>query len=51
MDFFSKLEVSDFRIGMLNEDGTQQMRLLVQNHKIQKTLDKLQKILVLYCSL
>ncbi len=40
-----QLELSDFRVGDLKDDGTQQMRLLVQNHKIQKTLDKLQKVL------
>ncbi len=40
-----QLELSDIRVGALNEDGTQQIRLLVQNNKIQKTLDKLQKAL------
>ena len=38
-------EVSDFRIGPLGEDGLQQMRLLVPDHKIQSTLDKLQSAL------
>ena len=38
-------EVSDFRLGVLNEDGLQQMRLLVPDHKIQNVLDKLQRTL------
>ena len=40
-----QLVVSDFRIGPLGEDGLQQMRLLVPDHKIQSTLDKLQSAL------
>ena len=40
-----QLELADFRVGILNEDGSQQIRLLVQDNKIQKTLDKLQKAL------
>lgn len=39
------LELSDFRLGTLGEDGLQQMRLLVPDNKIQKTLDKLQQAL------
>ena len=40
-----QLEVSDFRVGQLGEDGCQQMRLLVPDNKIQDTLDKLQRAL------
>jgi len=40
-----QLEVSDFRVGHLGEDGCQQMRLLVPDNKIQDTLDKLQRAL------
>jgi uncharacterized hydrophobic protein (TIGR00341 family) len=40
-----QLELSDFRLGTLDEDGLQQMRLLVPDNKIQKTLDKLQQAL------
>lgn len=40
-----QLELCDFRLGTLDEDGLQQMRLLVPDNKIQKTLDKLQKAL------
>jgi uncharacterized hydrophobic protein (TIGR00341 family) len=40
-----QLELSDFRLGTLGEDGLQQMRLLVPDNKIQKTLDKLQQAL------
>ncbi len=40
-----QLEARDFRLGMVGEDGMQRMRLLVADDKIQKTLDKLQKIL------
>jgi len=40
-----QLEVSDFRIGPLGDDGCQQMRLLVADNKIQDALDKLQRAL------
>ncbi len=40
-----QLEICDFRLGSLGEDGMQQMRLLVPDNKIQKTLDKLQQAL------
>ncbi len=40
-----QLEVPDFRLGHLDEDGLQQMRLLVPDNKIQDTLDKLQRAL------
>lgn len=39
------LELCDFRLGPLGEDGLQQMRLLVPDNKIQSTLDKLQTAL------
>ena len=40
-----QLEVSDFRLGHLDEDGLQAMRLLVPDNKIQDALDKLQRAL------
>ncbi|MGH1537759.1 MAG: TIGR00341 family protein [Gammaproteobacteria bacterium] len=40
-----QLEVRDFRLGTLDEDGLQQMRLLVPDNKLQSTLDKLQSAL------
>ncbi len=40
-----QLELRDFRLGPLGEDGLQQMRLLVPDNKIQNTLDKLQSAL------
>ncbi len=40
-----QLEARDFRIGTVGEDGLQQMRLLVTDDKLQKTLDKLQRAL------
>ena len=40
-----QLELCDFRLGALGDDGLQQMRLLVPDNKIQKTLDKLQQAL------
>ena len=40
-----QLDVPDFRLGHLDEDGLQQMRLLVPDNKIQDTLDKLQRAL------
>ena len=40
-----QLDVPDFRLGHLDEDGLQQMRLLVPDNKIQATLDKLQRAL------
>ena len=40
-----QLDVPDFRLGHLDEDGMQQMRLLVPDNKIQDTLDKLQRAL------
>ena len=40
-----KLEVSDFRIGVVGKDGMQPMRLLVADDKIQSVLDALQNVL------
>ncbi len=40
-----QLELCDIRLGVLGEDGLQQMRLLIPDNKIQKTLDKLQQAL------
>jgi uncharacterized hydrophobic protein (TIGR00341 family) len=40
-----KLEISDFRLGIAAEDGTQPMRLLVTNDKLQSVLDALQSVL------
>ncbi|QMU60891.1 MAG: TIGR00341 family protein [Gammaproteobacteria bacterium] len=40
-----QLELYDFRLGSLSEDGLQQMRMLVPDNKIQNTLDKLQQSL------
>jgi len=40
-----KLDVSDFRLGEIGEDGMRMMRLLVADDKIQSVLDSLQKIL------
>ncbi len=40
-----QLELTDFRLGTLDDDGLQQMRILVPDNKIQKTLDKLQQAL------
>lgn len=40
-----QLKVCDFRLGTLSEDGLQQTCLLVQDQKIQFTLDKLHRAL------
>jgi len=40
-----KLMVSDFRLGVVGEDGMQPMRLLVADDKIQTVLDSLQTLL------
>ncbi|MHB1085499.1 MAG: TIGR00341 family protein [Thiobacillus sp.] len=40
-----KHEVSDFRIGVVGEDGMQPMRLLVADDKLQPVLDSLQTLL------
>ncbi len=40
-----KAKVQDFRLGVVGEDGMQQMRLLVADDKIQWVLDALQNIL------
>ncbi len=41
-----KEEVQDFRLGVVEEDGKQQMRMLVSDDKLQLVLDALQKLLV-----
>jgi len=41
-----KEEVQDFRLGIVEEDGMQQMRMLVSDDKLQLVLDALQKLLV-----
>ena len=38
------VEASDFRVGLVDKDGMQMMRLLVPDNKIQLALDKLQKL-------
>lgn len=43
-----KLEASDFRLGVVGEDGMQPMRLLVADDKIQAVLDSLQNLLGSY---
>lgn len=40
-----KEEVQDFRLGTAEEDGMQQMRMLVSDDKFQQVLDSLQNIL------
>lgn len=40
-----KQEVSDFRLGVVGEDGLQAMRLLVADDKLQPVLDSLQTLL------
>ncbi len=40
-----KAKAQDFRLGVVGEDGMQQMRLLVADDKIQWVLDALQNIL------
>lgn len=40
-----KEEVDDFRLGVIEEDGMQQMRMLVRDDKLQLVLDALQKLL------
>lgn len=40
-----KYEASDFRVGVIGEDGKQAMRLIVTDDKLQSVLDSLQKIL------
>jgi uncharacterized hydrophobic protein (TIGR00341 family) len=40
-----KVKANDYRSGMVSEDGMQQMRLLVDNDKLQVALDTLQNVL------
>ncbi len=40
-----KAEVQDFRLGIVAEDGMQQMRMLVSDDKLQSVLDTLQNLL------
>jgi len=40
-----KFEITDFRLGVKNEDGLQTMRLLVGDDKLQEVLDALQTLL------
>ncbi len=40
-----KLKALDFRVGMENEDGMQSMRMLVDDKRVQKTLDAIQGVL------
>ena len=40
-----KVKASDFRLGMVGEDGMQAMRLLVADNQVQKLLDLLENIL------
>jgi len=40
-----KVKAQDFRIGVLGEDGMQQMRMLVSDSRLQQTLDTLQNVL------
>ncbi|WP_415397944.1 hypothetical protein [Sulfurimonas sp. CS5] len=37
-------EVEDFRLGVIEEDGMQQMRMLVRDDKLQLVLDALQNL-------
>jgi hypothetical protein len=38
----NKVKALDFRVGVLGDDGMQQMRMLVSDNKLQETLDTLQ---------
>lgn len=40
-----KVKAHDFRVGVVSEDGLQQMRLLVADNKLQSLLDTLQNVL------
>lgn len=40
-----KIKAQDFRIGVLGEDGMQQMRMLVSDSAVQQALDTLQNVL------
>ncbi|SFP35137.1 TIGR00341 family protein [Nitrosomonas cryotolerans] len=40
-----KVKAQDFRLGIVGEDGMQQMRLIVADDKLQITLDALQNVL------
>lgn len=40
-----KHEASDFRVGVVGDDGKQTMRLIVADDKLQSVLDSLQKVL------
>ncbi|GAB2884127.1 TIGR00341 family protein [Microbulbifer echini] len=40
-----KVKALDFRVGVLGEDGMQQMRMLVDDNNLQETLDTLQTVL------
>lgn len=41
----TKVKALDFRVGVLGEDGMQQMRMLVSDNRLQETLDTLQTLL------
>jgi uncharacterized hydrophobic protein (TIGR00341 family) len=41
----NKVKALDFRVGVLGDDGMQQMRMLVSDNKLQETLDTLQTVL------
>ena len=40
-----KVKAVDFRVGVIGDDGMQQMRMLVDDNRLQETLDTLQTIL------
>jgi len=40
-----KVKAEDFRLGMIGEDGMQQMRMLVADNMVQSALDTLQNVL------
>ena len=45
LDIAKKQEVQDFRLGTVEDDGMQQMRMLVGDDKLQLVLDALQNTL------
>jgi len=45
VEMTQKFEITDFRLGVKNEDGLQTMRLLVGDDKLQEVLDALQALL------
>lgn len=44
VEMTQKFEITDFRLGVKNEDGLQTMRLLVGDDKLQEVLDALQTL-------